>query len=171
MLLRRAMSAACARALAASAPLDARRGRPCCARKALRSSARTGVADSKAGAHSAMSATAARPRTRIDPSLARRARILPRPRVRRKMAPARVARPGARPMIVFWRGYGILVLFVPLFALFGAVLLMVALGYHEPDEAKAAAMIYRMGAAALAVSTGILWAVVALVASFFHPSL
>lgn len=63
-------------------------------------------------------------------------------------------------MIVFWRGYGILVLFVPLFALFGAVLLMVALGYHEPDEAKAAAMIYRMGAAALAVSTGILWAVV-----------
>ncbi len=63
-------------------------------------------------------------------------------------------------MIVFWRGYGILVLFVPLFALLGTALLMVALGYYEPDRMKAAAAVYRLGAAALALATVILWAVV-----------
>jgi MFS superfamily sulfate permease-like transporter len=62
-------------------------------------------------------------------------------------------------MVVFWRGYGILVLFAPLLCMLGAVLIMVGIGTYEPDEVKAAAMVYREGAAGLAVATVILWLV------------
>ena len=60
-------------------------------------------------------------------------------------------------MVVFWRGWGILVLFAPLLWLLVVLLVMVFSGYHEPDEAKAAAMLYRLGAAGLALATITLW--------------
>lgn len=63
-------------------------------------------------------------------------------------------------MVVFWRGWGIWVLFVPLFWIFVAVLTPVFMGYHEPDSMKASAMIYRLAAAGLAVATVNLWLMV-----------
>ena len=63
-------------------------------------------------------------------------------------------------MVVFWRGYGILVLFAPLVWMLLAVLVMVFSGYHEPDNMKAAAAVYRVGAAGLALATVNLWLVV-----------
>lgn len=64
-------------------------------------------------------------------------------------------------MVVFWRGWGILVLFVPLVWLLVAALFPVlVLGYHEPDRLRAAAMVYRSGAAGLALATVTLWLVV-----------
>lgn len=62
-------------------------------------------------------------------------------------------------MVIFWRGWGIIVLFVPFAWIFLLVGLVIAGEYYEPDPAKAAAMVYRMGAAALALSTATLWAV------------
>ncbi len=63
-------------------------------------------------------------------------------------------------MVVFWRGWGILVLFAPLVWMLVAVLVPVFMGYHEPDHARAAAMVYRTGAAGLAIATLNLWLVV-----------
>jgi hypothetical protein len=56
-------------------------------------------------------------------------------------------------MILFWRGWGLLVLFVPLAWLVAVLLGIVVSDWHEPDALKAMATIYRLGAAGLAAAT------------------
>lgn len=63
-------------------------------------------------------------------------------------------------MVIFWRGWGILVLFAPLIWMVALLMVMVFSGYHEPDPERAAATLYRMGAAGLALATINLWLVV-----------
>lgn len=60
-------------------------------------------------------------------------------------------------MVIFWRGWGYLVLFIPLAWLVAALLAIVLSEWHEPDTIKAMATIYRIGAAALAAATLTLW--------------
>jgi hypothetical protein len=62
-------------------------------------------------------------------------------------------------MIMFWRGWGILVFFVPFVWIFILVGVMIGWDYYEPDPAKAAAMAYRLVALALALATVTLWAI------------
>ena len=62
-------------------------------------------------------------------------------------------------MVVFWRGWGILVLFVPLIWLLVGALTPVFLDVHVEDHELAAALVYRTGAAALALATVTLWLV------------
>jgi len=62
-------------------------------------------------------------------------------------------------MVVFWRGWGILVLFVPLFWLLASVFVPIVLDVHLEDSRQAAAMVYRTGAAARALATVTLWLV------------
>ena len=52
---------------------------------------------------------------------------------------------------------GHLVFFVPFAWIFVLIGFLIGSDYHEPDEAKALAMIYRMGALALALATVTLW--------------
>ena len=52
-------------------------------------------------------------------------------------------------MIVFWRGWGILVLFVPLAWIFLLIGIMIGWGSYEPDPQKAEAFTYRLFGLAL----------------------
>jgi hypothetical protein len=52
-------------------------------------------------------------------------------------------------MIVFWRGWGILVLLVPFAWIFLLVGIMIGWGTYEPDPQKAAAFTYRLFGRAL----------------------
>ena len=61
-------------------------------------------------------------------------------------------------MIVF-RGWGSLVFFVPFAWMFVLIFIMIGWGYYEPDPAKAAATVYRMGSLALALAAVSLWAI------------
>ncbi len=63
-------------------------------------------------------------------------------------------------MIIFWRGWGALVLFAPLLWILAAVMILIGIDYHESDADMAAATIYRLCAAGLAVATLNLWMVV-----------
>ncbi|MBI3702465.1 MAG: hypothetical protein HY244_01115 [Rhizobiales bacterium] len=63
-------------------------------------------------------------------------------------------------MVVFWRGYGILVLFVPLIWMLVAALAPVFMGFHVEGHDAVAAAIYRSFAAGLALATVNLWLVV-----------
>src|SRR5262249_55911435 len=56
-----------------------------------------------------------------------------------------------RARMIFYRGWGILVLLVPFAWIFLFVGIMIGTGYYEPDEAKAAVVIYRFGALAFAL--------------------
>ncbi len=62
-------------------------------------------------------------------------------------------------MIIFWRGWGALVLFAPLLWILAAVMILIGIDYHESDADMAAATIYRLCAAGLAVATLNLWMV------------
>ncbi len=62
-------------------------------------------------------------------------------------------------MVLFWRGWGILVLFVPIAWLIAVLLGIVVSEWHEPDTVKAMAAICRLGAAGLAAATVNLWLV------------
>jgi hypothetical protein len=62
-------------------------------------------------------------------------------------------------MVVFWRGWGILVLFVPFAWLFVVVGVMIGWGTYEPDAAKAAATTYRMGALSFLLAALSLYAI------------
>ncbi len=63
-------------------------------------------------------------------------------------------------MVVFWRGWGILVFFIPVVWLIAVLLGVVLSEWHEPDTLKAMAMIYRLCAAAIAAATVNLWLIV-----------
>ncbi len=54
--------------------------------------------------------------------------------------------------MLFWRGWGILVFFIPIVWIFIAIGIMISSGSYEPDEAKATADIYRLFALCLIVS-------------------
>jgi hypothetical protein len=60
-------------------------------------------------------------------------------------------------MMLFWRGWGHLVFFVPFAWIFVLVGVLIGSNYHEPDEAKAEAMVYRAGGLALALAAVTLW--------------
>ena len=54
--------------------------------------------------------------------------------------------------MLFWRGWGILVFIVTFAWIFIAIGIVISSGFHEPDEAKATADIYRLFAVCLIVS-------------------
>ena len=54
--------------------------------------------------------------------------------------------------MIFWRGWGILVFIVTFAWIFTAIGILISSGFHEPDEAKATADIYRLFALCLIVS-------------------
>jgi hypothetical protein len=62
--------------------------------------------------------------------------------------------------MIFWRGWGILVLLVPFAWIFLIVGIMIGIGYYDPDEARVAALIYRLGALAFALSAICLYPIV-----------
>lgn len=62
-------------------------------------------------------------------------------------------------MVLFWRGWGHLVFFVPFAWFFILIGIMIGLDYHEPDPVEAGRGVYRLGALALALATVTLWAV------------
>jgi hypothetical protein len=55
-------------------------------------------------------------------------------------------------MIIFWRGVGFLVFFVPFAWIFLLVGIMIGIGSHEPDPHKATVFVHRLFALAFALS-------------------
>jgi hypothetical protein len=54
--------------------------------------------------------------------------------------------------MIFWRGWGILVFIITFALIFIAIGIVISSGFHEPDEAKATAYIYRLFALCLILS-------------------
>ncbi len=61
--------------------------------------------------------------------------------------------------MIFFRGWGSLVFFVPFFWIFVLVGVGIGTGYYEPDAAKLTVVMYRGAALALALSTATLWGI------------
>lgn len=59
--------------------------------------------------------------------------------------------------MLIWRGWGHLVFFVPFAWIFVLIAVVIGSNYYEPDEAKLDAMIFRLGALALALASVTLW--------------
>ncbi len=59
--------------------------------------------------------------------------------------------------MIIWRGWGILVLLIPIALWLALVLVMVGNGYYEPDQEKAAAMVYRTFAGGCALGALVIW--------------
>jgi hypothetical protein len=57
-----------------------------------------------------------------------------------------------REEMLFWRGWGILVFIITFALIFIAIGIVISSGFHEPDEAKATAFIYRLFALCLILS-------------------
>jgi hypothetical protein len=62
--------------------------------------------------------------------------------------------------MIIWRGWGYLILLVPIFFWIVLVVAMASWGYYEPDREKATAMVYRTFAAGCGLGVLVLWPIV-----------